>query len=155
MLENQLDQLHRYLSGLWSKDTQRPGQLSYSEYEYLRAIERLDGARVDGIEAHEGYRQGHHLQSIVAVLGVQKASASAAIARLEKRGLIKRFPCQFDSRAQHVMLTPEGETLLREEAEAVYGAAAKCLFETLTYAETAALQSALEKLTHKISDNLS
>lgn len=148
-LDRQLDAFHRFLTGLWAEDGKRPGELTYSEYEYLRAIQRLDGARIEGIEAHENYRQGHHLQSIVAVLGVKKASASAAIARLEARDLIERFPCQIDSRAQHVRLTPAGEKILQNEFDAVYRAAADHLTTTLTPDELAVLTSAFLKLNAK------
>jgi DNA-binding MarR family transcriptional regulator len=149
--------LHRHLNRAWADSSDRPAILSYSEYEYLRAIERLDGAQIARAEASEddseddetGGRHddhhGHHLQDLVDILGVQKASASAAIAKLEKRGLVERFPCQFDARAQHVMLTNKARLNLRTE-ETVYTNIAAKLASKLDPRELNALTTALEKV---------
>lgn len=145
-LHIQLDEMHRLMAALWSETDHRPGEITYSEYEYLRAVERLNNMHIEGISAHENYQQGHHLQSIVALLGVQKASASTAIAKLEKRGLIERFPCQRDSRAQHVLLTQVGEKILQAEFEAVYRAAAERFSNLLTADELSVFISILSKL---------
>jgi len=159
-LAHSLDQLHRHFARVWADTSARPGTLTFSEYEYLRAIERLDGAQIASLEKdansaqedhpdnHPGH-PGHHLQDLVEVLGVQKASASAAIAKLEKRDLVERFPCQFDARAQHVMLTNKARLHLRTE-EAVYSEAAKRIAEQLDPQELECLTSALAKLENKI-----
>lgn len=152
-LARSLDQLHRYLARGWADGSARPGNLTYSEYEYLRAIERLDGAQIATMEASAApdadSHHGHHLQDLVAVLGVQKASASAAIAKLEKRGLVERFPCQMDARAQHVMLTNKARLQLRAE-EAVYKDAATRIEKLLTPGELEALTSALAKIDDRL-----
>lgn len=108
-----LESLHRRLARLWVAPSNRPGDLSFSEYEYLRAIERLDGAQV---AASTDDHHGQHMQDLAAVLGVKKASVTAAISKLERRGLVKRFPCQIDARAQHVVLTDAACTALAQEA---------------------------------------
>lgn len=54
---------------------------------------------------------GQHLQDIVTALGVTKASASAMVGKLEGRGLVQRFQCQQDARAQHIILTGTGQAL--------------------------------------------
>jgi len=108
-----LEKLHRELARLWTVPAARPGALSLSEYEYLRAIERLGGAKV---AAHEDDHHGQHMQDLAAVLGVKKASVSTAVSKLEQRGLVDRFPCQLDARAQHVVLTDKAHDALAQEA---------------------------------------
>ncbi|MEM7444238.1 MAG: MarR family transcriptional regulator [Pseudomonadota bacterium] len=125
--------------------------MSYSEYEYLRAIERLDGAQVamNDADAKHASQGGHHLQDLVEVLGVQKASASVAIAKLEQRGLVKRFPCQRDARAQHVVLTDKAKDHLRQE-ETVYTDAATRIKNLLKPNELKALKGTLAKIQDRL-----
>lgn len=111
-----LDYLHRLLSRAWREDSPRPGTLSHSEYEYLRALERLKGGMLAKTTVQDDH--GPHLQDLTEVLGVRKASASAAVAKLEKRGLVTRYACQRDARAQHIVLTDKAQAALREEMAA-------------------------------------
>ncbi len=150
-LARSLDHLYRHFARVWADDTARPGLLSYSEYEYLRAIERLDGAQVTIRDADDGHagQAGHHLQDLVAVLGVQKASASVAIAKLEQRGLVKRFPCQRDARAQHVVLTDKARDHLRQE-ETVYRETADRIERLLTPDELKTLEATLAKVQDRL-----
>lgn len=146
-LQKSLDQLHRNLSRLWSDITKRPGGLTYSEYEYLRGIERLDGDMLARDDLGPEEDHGHHLQDIVAVLGVNKASASIAIGKLEKKGLVERFPCQYDARAQHILLTQQGRDSLRQE-EVVYRDLIHRIETRLTDDERAVFEAALKKITN-------
>jgi DNA-binding MarR family transcriptional regulator len=148
-LTHSLDQFHRYLTCLWTDISERPNALTCSEYGYLRAIERLDGDKLANAEAendcdHSG-AHGHHLQDIVELLKIKKASASVAITKLEKRGLIERFQCQHDARAQHIVLTEKAREYLREE-EAVYEASAKDIAKVLTADELKAFKACLAKI---------
>lgn len=104
-LARSLEALHRHFLQVWMKSAGQVG-LSYSEFEYLRAVDAQMQDPGDD-DSH-----GQHLTEIVATMGVQKASASAMVIKLEKRGLVERVPCQFDARAQHILLTADGEKLL-------------------------------------------
>lgn len=104
-LARSLEALHRHFLQAWMKSGKRVG-LSYSEFEYLCAVD----AQME--EPGEGDSHGQHLTDVVAAMGVQKASASAMVIKLEKRGLVERVPCQYDARAQHILLTEEGEKRL-------------------------------------------
>jgi DNA-binding MarR family transcriptional regulator len=84
-----------------------------SEYDDLPAVERLGGAQV---VAHDDDHHGQHMQGLAAVLGVKKVSVSTAVSKLEKRGLVDRFPCELDARAQHVVLTAKARATLAQEA---------------------------------------
>lgn len=147
-LAQSLDHLHRHLTRLWADAPARPDALTYSEREYLRAIERLDGDKVAKADAPGGGedhgQQGHHLQDLVDILGVHKASASAAIAKLEKRGLVARFPCRYDARAQHIVLTERAKALLRDDT--IYAATAARIEQILTPEEFQSLTAALAKV---------
>ncbi|WP_085899490.1 MarR family winged helix-turn-helix transcriptional regulator [Kiloniella majae] len=148
-LTNSLDQFHRYLTCLWTDISERPNALTCSEYGYLRAIERLDGEKLANADEGEGCGHsdghGHHLQDIVELLKIKKASASVAITKLEKRGLIQRFQCQHDARAQHIVLTEKAREYLREE-EAVYEASAIDIAKVLTVDELEAFKTCLLKI---------
>ncbi|MCZ4279617.1 MarR family transcriptional regulator [Kiloniella laminariae] len=152
-LAHSLDHLHRRLSQLWADSARQPGDLSYSEYQYLRAIERLDGGQIAAgdiaAEDNDCQSGGHHLQDLVQILGVQKASASAAIAKLERRGLIVRFACQYDARAQHIILSELGRNHLRAE-EVLYRDAAARIAAALTEEEHTTLTTLLEKSAERV-----
>ncbi|MCP4318376.1 MAG: MarR family transcriptional regulator [Hyphomicrobiales bacterium] len=114
-----LENIHRTIHRQWAVDGARIG-LSHSEFEYLRAIKDREAEKICG-DNH-----GQHLQDVVAAMGIKKASASAMIVKLEKRGLVERIPCRLDARAQHILLTKKGLELLGV-GEKVYEAAAGAL----------------------------
>lgn len=116
-LAKSLEALHRHLLQAWSNSNTDIG-LSYSEFEYLCAVEAQEKMSDHGDEGH-----GQHLQDVVFAMGVQKASASAMVIKLEGRNLLERVPCRFDARAQHILLTKEGRELLAKGRN-IYKAAA-------------------------------
>ena len=112
--------------------------MTHSEYEYLRAIKDQEDEKTDK-DNH-----GQHLQDVVDEMGVRKASASAMVLKLEERGLVVRFPCQYDARAQHIMLTEQGQKLLLS-GEEIYEAAAQALLAELSGFDMKALEVAVEQ----------
>ncbi len=76
---------------------------------------------------------------------VRKASASAMVQKLERRGLVHRVPCRYDARAQHIMLTEEGRATLGE-ASVVYTRTAARMKELLEPRQYRALERALAKV---------
>ncbi|SHG88502.1 DNA-binding transcriptional regulator, MarR family [Cognatishimia maritima] len=112
MTKEHIHRIHRLAHREWTAAA-RKLDLSFNEFEYLSAVQaEEDRMRIE--DAH-----GQHLQDIVATLGVTKASASTMIAKLEGRGLVTRFQCQVDARAQHIVLTDAGRALMAQ-GEAVY-----------------------------------
>ena len=106
MTPTTLHRIHRLCHRAWTLHGAELG-LSYAEFEYLSVIhDEAERMRIE--DAH-----GQHLQDIVTALGVAKPSASAMIAKLEGRGLVTRFQCKQDARAQHIILTTDGEALRR------------------------------------------
>ncbi len=110
--------------------------LTYSEYTYLSAIKDQEIRKTDKTD------HGQHLQDVVAEMGVKKASASAMVVKLEERGLVERVPCQFDARAQHILLTPDGQACL-EQGRSVYETAAQLMMSEMTDSSAKALEAAL------------
>ncbi|MCB1356717.1 MAG: winged helix DNA-binding protein [Maritimibacter sp.] len=114
-----LEDLHRICRREWARAARETGA-SLSEFDYLRAVHDQEE-----LQRYED-RHGQHLQDIVAALDVTKASASAMIAKLEARGLVERFQCKGDARAQHIILTAAGRARL-QDGRAVYDRAAAAL----------------------------
>ncbi|MGR3761673.1 MarR family winged helix-turn-helix transcriptional regulator [Roseobacteraceae bacterium NS-SX3] len=112
ILSEFIETVHRLSHRYWAEAAARLG-VTHSEFEYLRAIKNQEARKTDKDD------HGQHLQDVVAEMGVKKASASAMVLKLEQRGLVRRVPCQFDARAQHILLTPAGFDLLRK-GEALY-----------------------------------
>ncbi len=98
--------------------------MSYSEFEYLSAV--FEQAELSKDKNYHG----QHLHDIVSAMGVNKASASAMMDKLEKRKLVKRKPCKKDARAQHIVLTAKGEEL-RLAGKAAYTALQDTIGELL------------------------
>ena len=98
-----LIRLHRACRLAWAEND---AGLSHSEFDYLDVIHR-EVERQRFADDH-----GRHLGDIVDGIGVTRASASAMIGKLETRGLVQRFQCRQDARAQHITLTEEGRRRL-------------------------------------------
>ena len=113
-----LQYIHRLTAREWARESREIG-LSQSEFDYLSAVQ--DQADLQRYED----KHGQHLQDIVEALGVTKASASTMISKLEKQGLVSRFQCKVDARAQHIVLTPEGQMLLARGQKVYQTIAAK------------------------------
>lgn len=112
-----LQKIHRLTSKAWAEQAKATG-LTQSEFDYLSAVQ--EQADLQRFEDHHG----QHLQDIVVALGVSKASASTMISKLEKQGLVERMQCLRDARAQHIILTAQGQMLLAQ-GNKIYDAVAK------------------------------
>jgi|TARA_R110002072_G_scaffold38138_20_gene110567 DNA-binding MarR family transcriptional regulator len=126
-----IELVHRHAHRKWTALGATVG-VSYSEFEYLSAIKDQEAGKTDRDD------HGQHLQDVVEDMGIRKASASAMVVKLEARGWVRRVPCQYDARAQHILLTEEGEDHLAR-GKTLYGAAARCLLAELDEAERAAI----------------
>ena len=114
-----LRRIHHVASREWAGAAREIG-MSHSEFEYLSAV--LEQEMLMRFEDHHG----QHLHDIVAMLGVTKPSASAMINKLEERGLVRRYQCRIDGRAQHIVLTDEGR-LLQAKGHKIYEREARTL----------------------------
>lgn len=134
--EKFIERLHRLAHRQWAKQA-RQLAVTYSEYEYLCAISDLGGQKTDK------NNHGQHLQDVIDEMGVKKASASSMVIKLEERGLVERLPCRYDARAQHIMLTEAGRSLLIQ-GEAVYATVAQAFFQRLSKDEALTVEAAIK-----------
>ena len=126
---------HRQAHRQWARTGAKLG-VSHSEFEYLSAIKDQEAYKADRND------HGQHLQDVVVEMGVKKASASAMVVKLEERGLVERVACQFDARAQHILLTAQGQELLKL-GKSTYEAAAQALISDVPELDFKALEAAL------------
>jgi DNA-binding MarR family transcriptional regulator len=133
-----LEEMHRTVHREWMRSG-APLEVSHSEFEYLRAIKGQEVQRLDATAHH-----GQHLHNIVTEMGVSKASASTMVMKLEKRGLVDRIPCQFDARAQHILVSAKGSAMLAA-GETIYARAAEILYQRLGATTYHHLTNALNK----------
>ena len=99
------------------------------------------GHILDLLQRENGLTQ----QEIAARLEIRPQSVSEAIARLEKRGLVRKEPDEHDRRAMRVLITPEG-VVRRRELAVLRAAHADAFFGVLTEEEKESLAKILRKL---------
>ena len=124
-LEYSLIKFQRIISRTWDIQTfdNKENSLSYSEFEYLLCVHIAENAEID--PASEKHDDSTHLSALAAEMQVQKSSASVMVNKLEKRELIYRATCQYDARAQHILLTEKGRKLFLSIQSSVYKNLAK------------------------------
>jgi len=101
-LDKSLEELELHLWRKWRnhEQTNQSDALTFNELDYLEYISK-----------HKTLR----LTDLANGLGITKASASAMISKLEKRGLIIRSADDRDGRTTNLMLSPQGEKLKSSE----------------------------------------
>ena len=119
-LQNSLIKFQRIISRTWDVQAfdNTESSLSYSEFEYLLCVHIAENAEID--PASEKHDDSTHLSALAAEMQVQKSSASLMVNKLEKRELIYRATCQYDARAQHILLTEKGRKLFLNIQNSVY-----------------------------------
>ena len=105
------------------QDPTRENSIGYLIYEVARLMRRRfeDEASVHGFTLPqwralaEIYRtEGLAQVSLAAALDIDQMTVSGIVSRLEKRGLIDRYPDPNDSRAKLAKLTPAGLALVTD-----------------------------------------
>ncbi|MCK0118540.1 MarR family transcriptional regulator [Isoptericola sp. S6320L] len=74
---------------------QQDSKLSSGDYKVLLALNEADGRTVRSSD-------------LAAHIEWERSRLSGHLGRMEKRGLIRREPCEDDARGSHVLLTDEG-----------------------------------------------
>jgi DNA-binding MarR family transcriptional regulator len=119
-LENGLIKLQRMISRTWDVQEfdSKENSLSYSEFEYMLCVHTAENSEFD--PENIDHDDSTHLSALAAEMQVQKSSASLMVNKLEKRELIFRATCQYDARAQHILLTEKGRKLFLNIQSSVY-----------------------------------
>ena len=103
------------------QDPVRENSIGYLVHEVARLMRRRfeEEARVHGFTLPQWRalaeilrRDGLAQVTLAAALDVDQMTVSGIVSRLEKRGLIERYPDPSDSRAKLARLTPEGRELI-------------------------------------------
>ena len=144
-LNHALETLHRSLSCRWREVPESAGGLSLSAFEYLRAVESFGGACA--AETDSAAPDPARVSEVAASLSVNRASASAMLERLARRGLVAFRACRNDARVRHVVLTEAGAAAIKESA-ALYTRSARTLVKRLSADEAKTLRRLLEKACH-------
>lgn len=134
---NDLKKLQWHLWFCWREVSRQSGsmELTNSEFDYLYAL----------LEPPQGMR----LTELAECMKVSKASASAMVSKLEKRGYIQRISCPEDGRATLLQATEKGAALEKEEMD-IYAQTTQQMAASLTPEE----QQQFEHLLHKACGSL-
>jgi DNA-binding MarR family transcriptional regulator len=90
------------------------------------------------------------MSDVAAALHFSPSRTTHAVARLEKRGWVRRQACPDDKRGQLAVLTDEGMAVLEEAAPGHVEEVRRCVFDNLTVAESRQLRALCQKLTAAI-----
>jgi len=145
-LEDGLVKLQRMIFRTWDIQAfdSKENSLSYSEFEYMLCVHTAENSEFD--PENTEHDDSTHLSALAAEMQVQKSSASLMVNKLEKRELIYRATCQYDARAQHILLTEKGRKLFLSIQSSVYNNLAKSFKELLDDKEYEYFEKALSKI---------
>jgi DNA-binding MarR family transcriptional regulator len=145
-LENGLIKLQRMISRTWDVQEfdSKENSLSYSEFEYMLCVHTAENSEFD--PENIDHDDSTHLSALAAEMQVQKSSASLMVNKLEKRELIFRATCQYDARAQHILLTEKGRKLFLNIQSSVYKNLATSLKQRLDDEEYDNFEKILAKI---------
>ncbi|TFH91711.1 MarR family winged helix-turn-helix transcriptional regulator [Vibrio ouci] len=131
-LEKNLIELERFCSKAWRVYAKEDplSLLSFNEFDYLRVIQTSS--------------EGMRITDLAEEMKVTKPSASNMVARLEKKGLVRRVACNEDARSKRVTLTEKVIQDLSLE-QVVYKEIAQAMNAKLSAKEVEQLVSLLEK----------
>lgn len=131
-LEKNLIELERFCSKAWRVYAKEDplSLLSFNEFDYLRVIQTSS--------------EGMRITDLAEEMKVTKPSASNMVARLEKKGLVRRVACNEDARSKRVTLTEKVIQDLSLE-QVVYKEIAQAMNAKLSAKEAEQLVSLLEK----------
>jgi DNA-binding MarR family transcriptional regulator len=95
---------------------------------------------------------GIGVRELAALEGVSPAAVSGHVAKLEQRGFVERSPDPSDRRRQGLLVTPEGEKLLRSVKRRRTAWLAERL-KTLTPEELEAIDASVDALAQLLEDD--
>lgn len=94
---------------------------------------------------------GHDARQLADILHLHPSSLTAVLKRLERRGLVRRWPDGRDRRRWLLGLTPQGQALNRETPGTIEMAVQRTL-ETTTRRDLNATRTALGTLSRELDD---
>ena len=115
------------------RDAEATGRLLFSEHHILATL---------GQSAPDGLRPTDLAQRT----GLTKSGLTRAIDRLETQRLIERRACASDARGQLIVMTPQGQRVLKRAAPEHFRSIARNFADHLTDRELDVITTALERV---------
>ena len=128
------------LQGRLNRELQAHSGLSLADYDVLVPLSEAPGGRLRVFEL------GRHL-------GWEQSRVSHHLARMQRRGLIGREECEDDRRGAYVVLTAAGRRALVRAAPDHVRAVRELVFDRLTEAQVAALETASRAVLARLDDH--
>lgn len=121
------------LTGRLAADVASTSELSYSEYLVLVALSDRSGGQA-------------RLFELADVLGWEKSRVSHQVARMSRRGLVRKERCDDDRRGAFVLVTGQGRTAIEAAAPHHVAMVRRLFIDRLTEAELATITSVAETI---------
>lgn len=121
------------LSAELARDLAKTSGLSYSDYVVLVVLTDSPDERV-------------RLFELSKALGWEKSRASHQVARMVRRGLVRKEQCKTDRRGAFVSIAPKGKRAIEAAAPGHVDAVRRLFVENLTRAEIKAIGTAAQKV---------
>lgn len=123
----------RLLTDRLQKQVNEDSAMSLGEYDVL-------------VHLSEAPERQLRMSELAALVVHSRSRLTHTVGRMEKRGLVRREPCEQDGRGVLCTLTDEGHAVLTQAAPGHVEAVRNALFDPLTGADVAALGAAMEKV---------
>lgn len=123
----------RLLMDRLQKQVSEDSAMSLGEYEVL-------------VQLSEAPERQLRMSELAALIVHSRSRLTHTVGRMEKRGLVRREPCEEDGRGVLCTLTDAGLDVLAEAAPGHVEAVRQALFDPLTATDVSALGVAMEKV---------
>ena len=121
------------LTRAMDRDAEAGGRLLFSEHHILATL-------------NEGPPSGIRPTDLAERAGLTKSGLTRAIDRLETQRLIERRACPSDARGQLIVMTAQGQRLLKRSAPEHFRSIARNFADHLTDRDVEVLTTALERV---------
>ena len=121
------------LTRAMDRDAEAGGRLLFSEHHILATL-------------NEGPPSGIRPTDLAERAGLTKSGLTRAIDRLETQRLIERRACPTDARGQLIVMTAQGQRLLKRSAPEHFRSIARNFADHLTDRDVEVLTTALERV---------
>ena len=121
------------LTRAMDRDAEESGRLLFSEHHILATL-------------NEGPSSGIRPTDLAERAGLTKSGLTRAIDRLETQRLIERRACPSDARGQLIVMTAQGQRVLKRSAPEHFRSIARNFADHLTDREVEVLTTALERV---------
>lgn len=131
--------LHQKLTSTLARDLQAHSKLSGADYEILVALTDATGGR-------------RRFQDLAKAVEWEQSRLSHQVARMIKRGLVRREECAGDARGAFVVITPAGRKVIESAAPRHVAAVRRYVVDVLTPKELATLGRISQRILDQLDD---